>query len=370
MPVQPSIAIEQHDEGLKEASRWAGAFLAGFSSSQTRKAYRRDLDCWFSFCARHQVHPFRGVRRTFIEVYLRELEAQDVPPAAGTLYRRVSTLSSWFRWLEDEDVMFGNPAARIRRPSRHSRPQPWLNRNQLTDLLAVAEDEGGDSYALVCLLGLNGLRVSEACSANIADLGGSRYQPMLRIVGKGDKPAEVVLNPRTQQAIDQAIADRRGGPLLRNEWQRRMQPHNAAAILRRLATAAGIAQRVTPHALRRSYITIGLLQGVPLRDATRCPTRQSRHHRRVRPIRALVPQGPHFRPHGRHRPLIAAATRRLRGAALARPRHRVKARQKRHRPPRTYPCPPVGQPHSEPSSLQGRRCRDSPWRPLPFARRR
>jgi site-specific recombinase XerD len=269
MPVQPSIAIEQHDEGLKEASRWAGAFLAGFSSSQTRKAYRRDLDCWFSFCARHQVHPFRGVRRTFIEVYLRELEAQDVPPAAGTLYRRVSTLSSWFRWLEDEDVMVGNPAARIRRPSRHSRPQPWLNRNQLTDLLAVAEDEGGDSYALVCLLGLN-------CSASIADLGGSRYQPMLRIVGKGDKPAEVVLNPRTQQAIDQAIPDRRGGPLLRNEWQRRMQPHNAAAILRRLATAAGIAQRVTPPRpalFLHHYRTAA--RRAATGDATRCPTRQS-----------------------------------------------------------------------------------------------
>ncbi|HVM14451.1 MAG TPA: tyrosine-type recombinase/integrase [Egibacteraceae bacterium] len=46
-------------------------------------------------------------------------------------------------------------------------------------------------------------------------------------------------------------------------------PHNAAAVVRRLARAAGITQPVTPHALRRSYITIGLLQGVPLRDMQR-----------------------------------------------------------------------------------------------------
>ncbi len=51
------------------------------------------------------------------------------------------------------------------------------HRNQLTDLLAAAEDEGGDVYALTCLLALNGLRVSEACGADITDLGGSRYQP-------------------------------------------------------------------------------------------------------------------------------------------------------------------------------------------------
>jgi integrase/recombinase XerD len=61
---------------------------------------------------------------------------------------------------------------------------------------------------------LNGLRVSEACRPNVEDLGGSRYQPTLRIVGKGDKPAEIPLNPRTQQAIDQALDGRGDGPLL------------------------------------------------------------------------------------------------------------------------------------------------------------
>ncbi|MPZ74754.1 MAG: hypothetical protein GEU74_16325 [Nitriliruptorales bacterium] len=66
-------------------------------------------------------------------------------------------------------------------------------------MLTAAEDEGGDVYALTCLLALNGLRVSKACGADIGDLGGARYQPTLRIIGKGDKPAEVVLNPRTQQ---------------------------------------------------------------------------------------------------------------------------------------------------------------------------
>lgn len=71
---------------------------------------------------------------------------------------------------------------------------------------------------MACLLGLNGLRVSEACGANIANLGGTRYQPTLRVIGRGDKPAEIVLNPRTQQAVDQAIAGRSSGPLLRNQW--------------------------------------------------------------------------------------------------------------------------------------------------------
>jgi integrase/recombinase XerD len=197
------VEVEGHD--WRAAMRWAGAFLAGYHSAQTRRSYRRDLDCWFAFCVAHRLHPFQGVRRTHLEVYLRELETQTPTPASATLYRRIATLSAWFRWLEDEDVTVGNPAARVRRPQRHPCPQPWLNRNELTDLLAAAEDEGGDAYALVCLLALNGLRVSEACGADITDLGGWRYQATLRVVGKGDKPAEIVLNPRTQHAVDQAV---------------------------------------------------------------------------------------------------------------------------------------------------------------------
>lgn len=50
------------------------------------------------------------------------------------------------------------------------------------------QDEAGYACALIRLLGLNGLRVSEACSPDVGDLGGARYQPTLRIVGKADKP--------------------------------------------------------------------------------------------------------------------------------------------------------------------------------------
>jgi integrase/recombinase XerD len=209
------------------------------------------------------------VRRTQVEAYLRQLEQHLPPLANGTLRRRISTLSSWFTWLEDEELAVGNPAARVRRPRRHTQPQPWLDRNEITDLLTAAEAEGGASYALVCLLALNGLRISEACAADVTDLGGSRYQPTLRILGKGDKPAGVPLNPRTQQAIAEAVDDRIDGPLLLNAWGNRMQRHNAAAIITRLCRRIGITRRITPHALRRSCITIGLLQGVPLREMQR-----------------------------------------------------------------------------------------------------
>jgi hypothetical protein len=63
----------------------AGAFLAGFKSPQARRSYRRDLDCRVAFCTAYQLHPYRGLRRTHAEVYLRELEAAAT---GGPLGRR------------------------------------------------------------------------------------------------------------------------------------------------------------------------------------------------------------------------------------------------------------------------------------------
>jgi len=52
-----------------------------------------------------------------------------------------------------------------------------MDRTSVGRLLAAVEDEGGDMHAMTCLLALNGLRVSEACGADVTDLGGSLYQP-------------------------------------------------------------------------------------------------------------------------------------------------------------------------------------------------
>jgi integrase/recombinase XerD len=64
------------------------------------------------------------------------------------------------------------------------------------------------------LLGSNGLRVSEACGADIESLGFERGHRTLHIIGKGHRPAGVPLVPRTARTIDLAIGERCRGPIL------------------------------------------------------------------------------------------------------------------------------------------------------------
>lgn len=98
-------------------------FLAGYGSAATRAAYRSDLSLWSAHCQRRRLQPLQ-VRRGDIEGYARELEATGLAPA--TVNRRLATITGFYRWASDEDLVAGNPAANVRRPRRpaHSPRKP------------------------------------------------------------------------------------------------------------------------------------------------------------------------------------------------------------------------------------------------------
>ena len=68
-------------------------------------------------------------------------------------------------------------------------------------------------HALISLLALNGLRVSEATGADIQALGIERGHRTLVITRKGGKVVTIPLAPRTARAIDLAIGERSEGPV-------------------------------------------------------------------------------------------------------------------------------------------------------------
>jgi integrase/recombinase XerD len=114
-------------------------------------------------------------------------------------------------------------------------------------------------------LGLNGLRVSEACGANIEDMGMERGHGVLRIVGKGSKPALIPLVPRTARAIDLAIGERREGAIVLRQDGRRLDRRTAHRWVQAMGKRAGLGP-VHPHMLRAGFIMAALDAGVPLRE--------------------------------------------------------------------------------------------------------
>ncbi len=185
----------------------------------------------------------------------------------STVARRLSTLASFYRYCEQEGFVERNPALNVRRPKVDYESRTLgLDRNELGAFLVQAGLGSARDHALALVLALNGLRISEALGADIADLDFERGHRTLKIVRKGGKRATVPRAPRTSRVLDLYIGERTSGPIFLGAKGERMDRYAADRTVKRLACRAGITKRISPHSLRHSFITAALDAGVPLRD--------------------------------------------------------------------------------------------------------
>ncbi len=183
-------------------------------------------------------------RRADIEYFGRDLEAAG--RARATVTRRLSTVAGFCKYAVEEELLDHSPAGHVRRPRMdYESHATGLDRNEMGGLLVAAGLGPAAEHALISLLALNGLRVSEATGANIEALGLERGHRTLAIVRKGGKHVVIPLAPRTARAVDLAIGERCEGPVFLRADGQRLDRHGAGRIVRRVARRAGIDRHAT-----------------------------------------------------------------------------------------------------------------------------
>lgn len=262
LPTTTALAAQVELFTLAEELALTG-FLAGYSGL-TREAYALDLRQYLTWCTERAI-PLFGARRADIEGFGRHLET--LGRARATVARRLCTIACFYRYAEEEGLIATSPAVHVRRPRLdYESHATGLDRNEVGAMLVTAGLGAPADHALISLLALNGLRVSEAIGADIDALGLERGHRTLTIVRKGGKTVTVPLAPRTARAVDLAVGERFEGPIFLTATGQRLDRHAAARIVRRVARRSGITKRVGPHTLRHAFITAALDAGVPLRD--------------------------------------------------------------------------------------------------------
>ena len=181
----PSTALATIQPAFTDPERLALAgFLAGYRGL-TREAYALDLRQFTTWCRARSLVLF-AVRRGDIECFAREMEARG--RARATVTRRLSTIAGFFQYAVEEELLEHSPAAHVRRPRvDYEAHAVALDRNELGALLVAAGLGPPCEHALISLLALNGLRVSEATGADIEHLGLERGHRTLTITRKGGK---------------------------------------------------------------------------------------------------------------------------------------------------------------------------------------
>src|SRR6201988_894427 len=223
----PSHPLAPFTDRLRLA---VAAYLARFKGS-SREHTESDLRCYLSWCAEHGLDPL-AAQRPHLDLYIRWMqEIRRFKPS--TVSRRFSVAAGFYRTCVLDGVLPHSPAEHVRRPSVPAEsPTLGFTHLQFEALLTAARESANPyDFALVAMLGLLGLRIFEATSADTADLGEEHGHRVLRVCGKGGKVVQVPLPPAVGRAIDRATGRRDRGPILLNRRSTRMDRHAATRRL-------------------------------------------------------------------------------------------------------------------------------------------
>ena len=257
-------------------------WLASLRAARTRRAYAGDVRGWLGWLAERGVDVL-GAGRVHVDMWA--AAQQDQGAESSTVRRRLSALSSFYRYCAAHDLVDRIPTAGVARPmvDPDYTATIGLDRDQVRALVAVADADRGPqalrTAAVIRLLVHNALRVDEACAAGVADLGADAGHRVLRVTRKGARRAKVPLAPARVATLDAYLTDRAHraglgdarqltGPLLATASGGRLRQGHLWDLVRRLARDAGIAawDQLSPHCLRHSAITFALDAGTALRD--------------------------------------------------------------------------------------------------------
>lgn len=250
------------------------AYLRGLLTETTRKVYRRCIGQFDTFLGGRDL---LSASRREVEAYRSYME--DLGRAPSTIGKAMSALTGYYGFAVDEEAIEKNPAARARRPKLpQESPRMGLSRQEvraLFDATSGSELIDHRDRALVMLLAIQALRLSEALGLHVEDLGEELGHHVAVVRGKGAKVSRVPLAAPVHQAIQDwttaagiesgpiFVRVKKGGAIVRG---RAISPQCAWKRIRVLGERAGLSRPVHPHLFRHGAATAALDAGVPLRE--------------------------------------------------------------------------------------------------------
>lgn len=268
-----------------------GALIAAWlgeacDSDATRDAYERDLKEYLTWCTRRRLDPM-AVKLPEITMYGVELAATPSARTGKLLAprsraRKLSAVSSWYSYLVRAGVLDANPAKDAKRPryDRQHSPTSSVDQDQAKAMKDATQDTGRQRLSPSCvaltltLLIDLGIRVSEACGANLADLGQRDGMRTIVVRMKGGKVRTRPIPAQVGPLLDAYLASRptpatgHEDALLVTTAGQRVSRHQVFRLVQRMAKLAGVLvpKRITPHAMRHTFNTIARKRGAALED--------------------------------------------------------------------------------------------------------
>lgn len=251
--------------------------------------YTQAIGCFLSYCKQKNLstctNDYYRYRLTALKRYLdRELphigpsgtrlehlrsfiSSQIDTTSIRTANHSVTTLKAFFGFLVEDGYITDDPTTKLRKARAPKRLIKAFTQEQVQSLLAVCDRgrfSGLRDYRLLLLLFDTGLRVSEAVSLSVNDIGWN--EGVIRTIGKGNKERLVPFGRQVKRALSDYVRRRNQSldtdRLFVNEFGEPMSRHAVHKAMRRYGEAAGITDvRVSPHTCRHTFGKNWILNG-------------------------------------------------------------------------------------------------------------
>lgn len=241
------------------------------ASPYTVKHYNKDIDDFILFLNK-EVQTVEEVNHTVVRLYLTELYKMNL--SRRSVSRHLSSLRSFFTYLEREGLVTLNPFLHVHLPKQAHRLPTFFYSEEIEKLFSLADIStpiGQRNQAMLEVLYGTGIRVSECVGLNIDDIEFSLNT--LLVLGKGNKERYVPFGLYAKEALHLYISEGRKSlkpkekqALFLNARGERLTERGVRYILNQMVDEAALTIDLHPHKLRHTFATHLLDAGADLRS--------------------------------------------------------------------------------------------------------
>lgn len=245
-------------------------------SVHTLEAYRRDILEFYDFLSSESIDRLDDVDRMVVMNYVAALRMKMGTRGTvknSTIARKLSSLRSFFRYLNDYIGVKSNPFLYLKSPKIGKRIPEFLFQDEM-DVFLNSLDQQDDATirdrAMFEMMYACGLRVSELIALRLEDI--DMVDQIVNVIGKGNKERIVpfydeagirlqlyitkVRDKWVKQEHGIVFVNQRGAPMTSRGVQYRMEL---------AAKNSGLSIHIHPHMFRHSFATHLLDHGADLR---------------------------------------------------------------------------------------------------------
>ena len=233
-------------------------------SSHTTLNYRIDLEEFAGFLGKI---PVEAVAYPDLRRFLAQLKNRNLKPR--TVSRKLSSLRSFFKFLQREGVIKSNPAKLLVTP-KLDKPLPhFMSEEEAVQLIEAPQSgkiNSSRDKAILEILYSTGIRVSELVGLNVDDV--DFIGNIIKVRGKGKKERMAPIGDQALSALKEYMDDRRVDNkfIFVNKGGTRLSDRSVRDIINKYILEQAMAQHVTPHMFRHSFATHLLNHGADLRS--------------------------------------------------------------------------------------------------------